>query len=327
MFHMAVLDYEIVASEFLRALRGSRSQTAFARRLGYRSNVVHSWEVGRAFPTAAKTLTAASKIGLDVPGALATLYRKKPGWLGQTDVTTPDGVAQFLRDLQGNLAIGDLATKVGRSRFATARWLHGQSEPRLPDFFRLLEALTLRLIDFISVVVEPSELPSIREVYLEIEQARKATYQKPWSQAVLRVLEMQPYLDLPEHQPGWVAAKLDIPRDEEDTALQLLVTTGQAEYRDGKYVLATDPKVIDTRRDPKAAHALRAFWADVARQRMDEPGDALFSHSLFGVSEKDYQRIRELQKAYYQEIRAIVAASLPVERVALLNLQLLPLTD
>lgn len=324
---MAVLDYEVVASEFLRALRGSRSQTAFARRLGYRSNVVHSWEVGRAFPTAAKTLAAAAKIGLDVPGALATLYRKKPGWLGHTDVTTPDGVAQFLRDLQGNLAIGDLATKVGRSRFATARWLHGQSEPRLPDFFRLLEALTLRLIDFISVVVEPSALPSIREVYLELEQARKATYQKPWSQAVLRVLEMQAYVDLPEHQPGWVAAKLDIPREEEDTALQLLVTTGQAEHRDGKYVLATDPKVIDTRRDPKAAHSLRAFWADVARQRMDEPGDALFSHSLFGVSEKDYQRIRELQKAYYQEIRAIVAASLPVERVALLNLQLLPLTD
>ena len=103
--------------------------------------------------------------------------------------------------------------------------------------------------------------------------------------------------------------------------------TVKAEYRDGKYHLASEPKVVDTRRDPKAAHALRAFWADVARARMDEPGDALFSHSLFGVSEKDYQRIRELQKAYYQEIRAIVAASQPVERVALLNLQLLPLTD
>jgi transcriptional regulator with XRE-family HTH domain len=324
---VAVLNYEVVASEFLRALRGSRSQTAFARRLGYRSNVVHSWEVGRAFPTAAKTLWAATRIGLDVPGALATLYRKKPGWLGRTDITTPDGVAEFLRDLQGNLAIGDLASKVGRSRFATARWLHGQSEPRLPDFFRLLDALTLRLIDFISVVVEPQLVPSIKEAYLELEQARKATYQKPWSQAVLRVLEMQAYADLPAHQPGWVAAKLDIPKDEEDVALELLVITGQAELRDGKYHLASDPKVIDTRRDPKAAHALRAFWADVARQRMDEPGDALFSHSLFGVSEKDYQRIRELQKAYYQEIRAIVAASQPVERVALLNLQLLPLTD
>lgn len=324
---MAVLDYEVVASEFLRALRGSRSQTAFARRLGYRSNVVHSWEVGRAFPTAAKTLWAATRVGLDVRGAISTLYRKRPGWLDQADMTTPEGVAQFLRDLQGKLAIGDLATKVGRSRFATARWLHGQSEPRLPDFLRLVDALTLRLIDFISVVVDPASLPSIKEAYVELEQARKATYQRPWSQAVLRVLEMRDYGSLVAHEPGWIASRLDIPRDEEDAALELLASTGQAELRDGKYQLVSEPKVVDTRRDPRAAHTLRAFWADVARQRMDEPGDALFSHSVFGVSEKDYQRIRELQKAYYQEIRAIVAESQPVERVALLNLQLLPLTD
>lgn len=324
---MLAVNYEVVASEFLRALRGSRSQTAFARKMGYRSNVVHSWEVGRAFPTAAKALAAATKLGLDVPGALGTLYKKQPGWLSQTDITSPDGVAQFLRDLQGNIGISDLATKIGRSRFATARWLHGQSEPRLPDFFRLLDALTLRLIDFISVVVDPSAVPSIKEVYLELEQARQATYQKPWSQAVLRVLETEAYGALQRHEPGWIATRLDIPEEEEAGALALLVATGQAELQGEKYHLASVPKVIDTRRDPKAAHALRAFWADVARERMDEPGDALFSHNVFGVSARDYQRIRELQKAYYQEIRAIVSESQPVERVVLLNLQLLPLTD
>ena len=46
---------------------------------------------------------------------------------------------------------------------------------------------------------------------------------------------------------------------------------------------------------------------------------------MFAVSEADLRRIRELQKAYYQEVRAIVAESQPVERVALLNLQLLSL--
>ncbi len=288
---------------------------------------MHSWEVGRAFPTAAKTLWAASKVGLDVNSAVSTLYRKKPGWLGEADVTTAAGVAQFLRDLQGKATIGDLASKVGRSRFATARWLHGQAEPRLPDFFRLLDALTLRLLDFIGALVSPSELPSIKEAYVELERARKATYQRPWSQAVLRTLETTGYAALTEHVPGWIAARLDIPAEEEAGALDLLEDTGQIEFRAGKFQLCSLPKVVDTRRDPKAAHALRAFWADVARQRMDEPGDALFSHSVFSVSERDYQRIRELQKAYYQEIRTIVAASQPVERVALLNLQLLPLSE
>lgn len=324
---MSGTNYDTIASEFLRALRANRSQTAFARRLGYRSNVVHSWEVGRAFPTAAKTLWAASRVGLDVTSAVSTLYRKKPGWLGEADITTAAGVAAFLRDLQGKSTIGDLAAKVGRSRFATARWLHGQAEPRLPDFFRLLDALTMRLLDFIGAMVEPALLPSIREAYVELERARRATYQRPWSQAVLRMLETTGYAALPRHTPGWIAARLDIPVEEETGALELLENTGQIEFREDKFHLSSLPKVVDTRRDQKAAHALRAFWADVARQRMDEPGDALFSHSVFSVSERDYQRIRDLQKAYYQEIRAIVADSQPVERVALLNLQLLPLSE
>ncbi len=324
---MVVLDYEVVASDFLRAMRGNRSQTGLARRLGYRSSVVHSWEVRRAFPTAAKALSAAARLGLDVQGALATLSRKVAGAPTANDVSTAAGVAQFLRDLQGNMAIGEVAARIGRSRFATARWLHGQSEPRLPDFFRLLDGFTLRLIDFISVMVDPAHLPSIEAAYRELERARAATYQRPWSQAVLRVLETQAYAALPRHEPGWIAAKLDISEEEEQAALALLVNTGQAQVHENKYHLTSQPKVIDTRRDPRAAHTLRAFWADVARQRMDEPGDALFSHSVFGVSEADYQRIRELQKSYYREIRAIVAASEPVQRVALLNLQLLPLTD
>jgi hypothetical protein len=83
--------------------------------------------------------------------------------------------------------------------------------------------------------------------------------------------------------------------------------------------------VIDTRRDPDAAHALRVFWSEVALERLKARADGLFSHSVLAVSELDLQRIRELQKAYYQEVRAIVAQSQPVERVALLNLQLLPL--
>jgi hypothetical protein len=63
----------------------------------------------------------------------------------------------------------------------------------------------------------------------------------------------------------------------------------------------------------------------VALERLKARSDGLFSHSVLAVSEVDLQRIRELQKAYYQEVRAIVAQSQPVERVALLHLQILPL--
>ena len=40
------IDYEALASEVIRALRGDRSQLAFSRRLGRASNVVYAWESG-----------------------------------------------------------------------------------------------------------------------------------------------------------------------------------------------------------------------------------------------------------------------------------------
>ncbi|HVZ32321.1 MAG TPA: helix-turn-helix transcriptional regulator, partial [Polyangiaceae bacterium] len=53
------LNYEDLARDFIRALRGGRSQAALSRRLGFRTNVLYAWESGRRWPTAAVVLLAA----------------------------------------------------------------------------------------------------------------------------------------------------------------------------------------------------------------------------------------------------------------------------
>ena len=68
-------DYELVARQVLRAIRGRRSQVAFSRRLGYRGNAVADWEAGRRFPTAARFLEACERAGIDVAGALYAFDR------------------------------------------------------------------------------------------------------------------------------------------------------------------------------------------------------------------------------------------------------------
>jgi DNA-binding transcriptional regulator YiaG len=317
------LDYERLASELLRALRGERSQTAFSRRLGYRSNIVYSWEAGRAFPTAARALWAAQRIGVDVQAALLALYRKPPG-AAPFDPTTAAGVAQFLTDLRGRTTVQQIAATAGSNRFAVARWFKGATQPRLPDFLRLVEATSLRLLDLLGGLVDPAQLPSVRGAWQKLELARAATYREPWSQAVLRALELSDYHALQRHEAGWIAQRLRISVSEEARALELLLATDQIRRAGARYEPAA-AKVVDTRRDPEGAHALRVFWSKIALERLNTRAEGLFSHGVFGVSEAGYQRLRELQKAYYQEARSIVAESHPVERVALLNLQLVPL--
>ena len=118
---MDELNFEQIARELLIALRGRRSQTAWSRRLGYKSNVAYSWESGRRWPTAAELLRAAGRSGQDVAAALTQFYGHEPPWLAELAVDSPEAVARLLNDLRGNTPINDLAAISGISRYSISR--------------------------------------------------------------------------------------------------------------------------------------------------------------------------------------------------------------
>lgn len=265
------------------------------------------------------------RTGIDVRTAVCSFLRHEPPWFELHAPTDPNGIAALLNDLRGRTGVLELARAAGKSRFAVARWLKGTAEPRLPDFLRLVESSTLRVLDFVALFVDPGALSSVTERWNNLEAARRSAYEQPWTQAVMRCLELTSYQRFETHPEGWIAAELGIPLDAEGEALSLLVQSGQVQRKDGQYKLLGEPSTVDTRRAPEAAQRLRVFWSKVATERLSTGAEGLFAYNVFSVSNEDLERIRELQKGYYQEVRAIVARSEPVERVALLNLQLLPL--
>lgn len=309
------MDYAQLSAELLRALRGKRSQQALCRRLGSKSNVVHQWERGHSFPTAARTLEVAARVGVDVPQAFREFYRTLPRWLEERDPATPEGVAAFLDDLRGSTSMVELARYSGKSRFAIARFLSGDAEPRLPDFLRLIEASSLRLLDFIEQLVDPRLLPSAKARWERLTAARRLAYDEPWSQAVLRALELSSYAALTQHKPGWIARRIGISAQEEHKCLERLAESGQIVWRSSRWQIE-NVMALDTRRDPDAARRLRAWWLRRGATRI-EAGERGLMYNLLGVSSADLERLRALQKAYLTEVRAIVARSEPVEHVVL----------
>ncbi len=316
--------YAQMASELIRALRGRRSQQALSRRLKSKSNVLYTWESGRRWPTAAKFLWLAERVGVDVKAALSEFYRSEPAWMTDVSPASPEGVARLLGDLRGKSSITEIVERSGFSRFAVSRWLKAQAEPKLPDFLKLIEALSLRLLDWISAFVDPRKLPSLAQPWRELQAARQAAYELPWSHAVLRLLETERYRKLKQHPQGWIASRLGLSITQEEECLEALTIAGQVERIDGLYRVR-EVQSIDTRQDPEASNQLKAWWAKIALQRLQEGGAGRFSYNLFTVSEKDYQRLEELHLAYFREMRSIVAESAPAERVALVNMQLMPL--
>jgi DNA-binding phage protein len=320
------MNYGKLASELLKSLRGRRSQSGFSRWLGYSSNVQYLWESGRAFPRASRFFQIAERTGRSAAAAIARLYPRTPTALAAQSLTSAEGITALLVDLKGNRSVLDLSRSTGLSRFSVARWLAARAEPRLPEFLRLLDALSLRLLDFLSGMVDPVELPSVATAWRRLEAARRSAYDAPWSHAVLRALELEEYRRIPKHEPGWIARRVGLSREQEEQSLRLLRDTGQVQSRGGRFHVV-ESLSVDTRPNPEAARRLREFWAEQAVLRMKQQPEAAFAYNLFSVSSTDLERIRALHRSYFRELRAIVAQSQPAETVGLVTMTLVELGE
>lgn len=318
------MDHDALSAELLRAIRAHRSQVAFSRWLGYRSNVAYTWESGRRWPKASETLRAAGRCGIDVRGAFERFYGPTPApWLDGAAPDTPEGVAAFLQHQQGDTPILEVAQRTGCNRFSVSRWLSGQVEPRLPDFLRLLDACSLRLLDLLSELVSPDALPSAAEDWERLTAQRDVGIRSPWSFAVLRAIELESYRALPAHEPGWIARRIGIDQGEEERCLTALVRAGQLRFADGRWV--AEPSSVYTRRTPEASRQMKAFWARQALERLEAGDEGLFSWNVFSIAQADLERLEEMHHAYFRALRTLVASSAPEQRVVLANVQLLPL--
>lgn len=318
------MDVRALAADWLRALRGRRSQAAFSRRLGYRSNIAYRWESARCFPSASGTLQMVASLGGDVTASLSSFYRATPPWLLEVDPCSVSGVARLLDDLRGKATLIELSRRTGYSRFAVTRWLHGRADPTLPEFLTLIEYTSRRLLDFVASFTDPEQLPSVRGTWRLLQGARRAAYDQPWSHVVLRALELDDYRALGAHEPGWIARRLGISPELERASLEVLERAGQVQ-RAGSHYAPTHIQSVDTRADPERARELRAGWAAVGVERLRAGAPGLLSYNLSTVSRADLMRLERLQRAYYREMVNIIAESGPAECVVLYAAQLLEL--
>jgi DNA-binding phage protein len=319
------MDYSKLAQELVRALRGARSQNAISRRLGFKTNVVYTWECGRCSPSIGEFLRFVSKVGVSPTDALQAFYRARPHWLPEGNPTPRQLAHLFLCDQRRQVPLVQVARASGFSRFALRRWFADETEPRLHEYLKLLDVCSRRLLDFLATLVDPSTLPSARDPWRALTLARQAAYQRPWSHAVLRVLETQAYRTLDAHVPGWIAQRLGIDVDEELQSLELLSQSGQISLVAGRWA-PNEQRAVDLRAGHAAAKALSAWWVRTAAERAGtSPG--MFAYNVCGLAKGDLDRIQALQVAFLKQVRAIVSESEPVEQVALIAVQIFALDE
>jgi transcriptional regulator with XRE-family HTH domain len=303
------MDTHKVAQELLRAIRGSMSQVAFSRLLGYRSNTAADWESGRRFPTVHEALRAAERRRLDPRAALSAFAPRVSA------PPEPDALAPWLDQLRGSTSNRRLAERTGLSEHRIGRWLLGVSEPRLPEFLQLVEAITSRCSDLVAALVPIESVPSLRPVHEARTRVRRLVFERPWTAAILTQLGvLQPH---PAPGPP-IARSLGLPLEQVEEILALLQEAGVlAASAQGLRVVA--PLTVDARPTREELRGVREHWSQVSHERLcaAQPEDR-FTYNVFNVSQQDLVRIVEIQAAAHRQIREIVAASQPPEVTALL---------
>lgn len=321
------ISTEEVSRELVCQLRGTRSQVALSKRLRFATNVVYAWESGRRYPELSVFFRVAEAAGIPVKERVLGFLEDAPGELRSSSFTSPRAVQRIVTLLVGQLSKLEVAERAGVDRTTIARWLAGKTEPRLPQFLRLIDVTTQRLLEFIGLFVNPIELRATNAAYMALLAQQNLAYDLPFSHAILRALELESYSALRRHQPGFLGQKIGIGLEEEKKYLLALAKAGQIGWS-GSHWVVQRVLTVDTRQDPQRNRQLKLHWAKTGLERLaasTSSPDALFSFNLFAISEASFRRIRELHLEYYERVRSIVEESREADRVVLMNLQLIPL--
>jgi DNA-binding phage protein len=317
------MDYDKLAAQLLRALRGGRSQEEFSRLLGFRSNVAYAWESGRRFPTASRLLLTMEGLGKTAGQVLSEFFgHVAPGWI-ETAAADRATVTRLLVELRGERSIAALARESGLSRFAIGRAFSGESDPRLPDFLRLIAATSRRLMDLIAVLVDPADVPEAREQWKQVSSLRSLAYDYPASEAVLCALELVGYSQLSRHEDRWVAELLDLDVHVVGDTLRALSRSGVIRWTGRRWQVEED-RYVDTRSDRDAVERLKKHWVSLAASSVGQrPG--LYSYVVFSVSAETLRELREQHLAYYSRVRELISRSQNATEVCVASLNMFQL--
>jgi len=315
-------DYQQIASQFLRALRAKRSQVAFSRRLGFSSNVAAQWESGRRVPRVLTVFAACERVGVNVRAALTEFRPSTARHVeGHSGALGRRPVSHWLKAQCGKETVSAIARRASLSRHQTARFFSGDCEPRLHEFFALVDATTGRLSDLVALLIDIEQISVLADYHARVAASRRLAFEEPWSSAVLSAVECLGRVRCPLVAKT-IARALGLELERVTECLRRLEESEVVQRVRGTYRVSA-PLVIDTGAFPDGARLLRQHWTTVAHQRLQQPGpDDVFSYNVFSCSHEDFSLIGRLQREHFQRIRAIIAKS-SSETVGLINMQIM----
>lgn len=256
------MDYSLLRTEILVAMRGSQSQIDMSRRLGYSYNQMHKWESGTKRIKWTDFDDLCAVLGIDLSSAFRSSFQ-----VGELDTSDPGKVFETLHNMVPTYSLADLAKYLHSHISVIRRWAKGESNPDLEMVLRLIDLRPNILSTFLSKIVDVNRVPSLKSIYDTEAKLREFESLFPYACTIELCVGLEDYKKLEVHSNEFIAERVGLPVDTVRKTIGLLVAQGRLVLKSGKYV--PDFKPINMHGDLAAISRVNKYWIERSLSRFN----------------------------------------------------------
>lgn len=296
------INFEVLAVETIRALRGDRSQLQISRELGFSFNQIGKWESfeKRILWDDFVLLTKLKQAPLNKALLLLSL-----GYGGTK-------AGNILAELKADLSATEFARRLGFNRVQFSRWLNGTADVPLADMLSIFQHVRNGVAQFILRILAGTTIPSsLRDSLLPLKEYNIYA-EVPWIGLITLAID---HKDCPEvHKaPQFLAKLLNFPVQKVQDALGKMLLLGILEIDSEKFYRVSSRISLSSHRP--IGLASHRHWLKVAsdafehlpeEERLSLTGRNLFTSLVIGVSPQTWSLIVERYRSFLETIRQLV---------------------
>lgn len=305
------IDFSLLQSELLKALRGKKSRTQMNQDLALSHNLFHRWESGKHKMPWQDFLHMAKLCHVPLTQSFSFVWYKGD----------PANTADLVKTLLAERKISEISAEMKISSSSLERWLKGKTQPSLPDLFKLIHVCTDRFVDFISLMVPANQLRSLTNLHELLSFERDLQRQMPWVALIPRCVELENYEKLPKHKEGFLAKIIGITAEEERKAVAALVKVGVLSWKKDKLFVTSKYLNTDDPQRPWAVMEIFKYWLDrhahqfgleseyIQKQGV-RSGSLQGTYRIFTANEKTLKEVKNLIYEFNQRLLSVMSSDI-----------------
>lgn len=296
------VEFQIMATEIVKSLRGAQTQMALSRQLGYKFNQVHRWETGITFPSWSDYVRTAKECQVEPTAQL----RASLGYQGEAE-----DFRSLLLYLASNRNMSTIARLSRISRFSLGRWLHASSEPKFRDVLQLIAKLTPHIHETAQALAGGRQL-TVTNLLTQFPKT-EGIEAKPWLGALLVALDNPVYKGLAKHDSKVLAGFIRI--DARD------IKEGLADLKNASLIAKVNGKweVTNQKQQDELSNGaiVDFYWIERVSgfyRRQSSASGGAQNAMIFNCSLESLIKIRQLFLQFCKEADAVVESDQSTEK-------------